>query len=173
MTGTRVTARAAWVGAAALFAAGFLFGLPALRLRTFYFAITTLGFATIVTQVALAWQSVTGGGIGISGPEFPAPFNTAWGFYALCIAIAALTTWLSANVARSRFGRALIAVRDAEVAAEACGTDLYQPAPLAAAMADYIDNFYNVERRHSYLGNISPTEFETLWTSTYSISQLA
>jgi hypothetical protein len=44
---------------------------------------------------------------------------------------------------------------------------------LAAAMADYIDNVYNVERRHSYLGNISPTEFETLWTSTYSISQLA
>ena len=41
---------------------------------------------------------------------------------------------------------------------------------LAAAMADYIDNFYNVERRHSYLGNISPTEFEALWMSTYSIS---
>ena len=37
---------------------------------------------------------------------------------------------------------------------------------------DYIDNFYDVKRRHSYLGNISPTEFETLWTSTYSISQL-
>ena len=44
---------------------------------------------------------------------------------------------------------------------------------LAAAMADDIDNFYNVERRHSYLGNVSPTEFETLWTSTYSIPQLA
>jgi transposase InsO family protein/transposase-like protein len=44
---------------------------------------------------------------------------------------------------------------------------------LAAAMADYIDNFHNVERRHSYLGNISPTEFETLWTSTYSVPQLA
>jgi putative transposase len=44
---------------------------------------------------------------------------------------------------------------------------------LAAAMADYIDNFYNVARRHSYLGNISPTEFETLWTSTYSVPQLA
>ena len=43
-------------------------GLPALRLRTFYFAMTTLGFATIVTQIALAWQSVTGGGIGIPGP---------------------------------------------------------------------------------------------------------
>jgi putative transposase len=43
----------------------------------------------------------------------------------------------------------------------------------AAAMADYIDNFYNADRPHSYLGNISPTEFETLWTSTYSIPQRA
>jgi branched-chain amino acid transport system permease protein len=100
---------------------GVVVGLPALRLRTFYFAMSTLGFATILTQIALAWQSVTGGGIGIAGPEFPPPFNTAWGFYFLCVAIAAFTTWLSANVARSRFGRALIAVRDAEVAAEATG----------------------------------------------------
>jgi len=100
---------------------GVIVGLPALRLRTFYFAMSTLGFATIVTQIALAWQSVTGGGVGIAGPEFPAPFDSAWGFYFLCVAIAAVTTWLSANVARSRFGRALIALRDAEVAAEATG----------------------------------------------------
>src|SRR6201999_942030 len=71
--------------------------------------------------IALARQSVTGGGVGIAGQEFPAPFNTAWGFYFLCIGFAAVATWLSANVARSRFGRALIAVRDAEVAAEATG----------------------------------------------------
>ena len=58
---------------------GVIVGLPALRLRTFYFAMSTLGFATIVTQIALAWQSVTGGGIGMPGPEFPAPFNTACG----------------------------------------------------------------------------------------------
>jgi branched-chain amino acid transport system permease protein len=100
---------------------GVIVGLPALRLRTFYFAMSTLGFATIVTQIALAWQSVTGGGIGIAGPEFPAPFNTAWGYYYLCIGFAAFCTWISANVAHSRFGRALIAVRDAEVAAEATG----------------------------------------------------
>jgi branched-chain amino acid transport system permease protein len=100
---------------------GVIVGLPALRLRTFYFAMSTLGFATIVTQIALAWQSVTGGGIGIVGPEFPAPFNTAWGYYYLCVAFAAFCTWMSGNVAHSRFGRALIAVRDAEVAAEATG----------------------------------------------------
>jgi ABC-type branched-subunit amino acid transport system ATPase component/ABC-type branched-subunit amino acid transport system permease subunit len=100
---------------------GVIVGLPAFRLRTFYFAMSTLGFATIVTQIALAWQSVTGGGVGIAGPEFSAPFNTPWGFYYLCIGLAAFSTWITANIAHSRYGRALIAVRDAEVAAEATG----------------------------------------------------
>jgi branched-chain amino acid transport system permease protein len=101
--------------------AGVITGLPALRLRTFYFAMTTLGFATIVTQVALAWQSVTGGGIGLPGPSLPAPFDTAGGFYGFCLAVAAFCTWLTSNVAHSRYGRALVAVRDADVAAEAVG----------------------------------------------------
>ena len=100
---------------------GVIVGLPALRLRTFYFAISTLGFATIVTQIALAWQSVTGGGIGLSGPQFPEPFDTAWGFYAACLIAAAFATWISSNIAHSRFGRALVAIRDADVAAEANG----------------------------------------------------
>jgi branched-chain amino acid transport system ATP-binding protein/branched-chain amino acid transport system permease protein len=104
---------------------GVIVGLPALRLRTFYFAMSTLGFATIVTQIALAWQNVTGGGIGIVGPEFPAPFNTPWGFYALCILIAIFSTWVTHNIAHSQHGRALVAIRDAEVAAEACG--IYKP----------------------------------------------
>jgi ABC-type branched-subunit amino acid transport system ATPase component/ABC-type branched-subunit amino acid transport system permease subunit len=100
---------------------GLIVGLPALRLRTFYFAITTLGFATIVTQVALAWQSVTGGGVGVQGPDFPWPFDSQWGFYYFCFALAVICTWMTANIAASRFGRALTAIRDAEVAAEACG----------------------------------------------------
>jgi len=100
---------------------GLIIGLPALRLRTFYFAITTLGFATIVTQVALAWQSVTGGGVGVPGPIFPEPFSSQWGFYYFCFSLAAICTWMTANVAASRFGRALTMIRDAEVAAEASG----------------------------------------------------
>jgi branched-chain amino acid transport system permease protein len=100
---------------------GGLVGLPALRLRNFYFAITTLGFATIVTQIALAWKSVTGGGIGTPGPVFPWPFEPGWGFYYFCFGLAALATWMTANIAASRFGRALIAIRDADVAAEASG----------------------------------------------------
>ena len=100
---------------------GLIIGLPALRLRTFYFAITTLGFATIVTQVALAWQSVTGGGVGVPGPIFPKPFSSQWGFYYFCFGLAAICTWMTANLAASRFGRALTAIRDTEVAAEASG----------------------------------------------------
>ena len=111
------------LGVAAVLGAvfGVIVGLPALRLRTFYFAISTLGFATIVTQIALAWQSVTGGGIGLPGPEFPAPLDTHAGFYYFCLAVAAFCTWMTYNVAHSRFGRALIAIRDADVAAELAG----------------------------------------------------
>ncbi len=101
--------------------AGVVVGLPALRLRTFYFAMTTLGFATIVTQVALAWKDVTGGGVGTPGPVFPWPFEPGWGFYYFCFLLAAIATWMTANLAASRFGRALVAIRDAEVAAEASG----------------------------------------------------
>src|SRR5437762_3250903 len=108
---------------------GLIIGLPALRLRTFYFAITTLGFATIVTQVALAWQSVTGGGVGVPGPAFPPPFASQWGFYYFCFGLAAVCTWMTWNIAASRFGRALTAIRDAEVAAEASG--IAKPALLA------------------------------------------
>ena len=111
------------LGIAALVGAvfGVIVGLPALRLRTFYFAMTTLGFATIINQITLAWQDVTGGGIGIPGPELPAPFDTTWGLLYFRLGFAAVCTWLTANVAQSRFGRGLVALRDADVAAEASG----------------------------------------------------
>jgi branched-chain amino acid transport system permease protein len=100
---------------------GVIVGLPALRLRTFYFAMTTLGFATIVTQVALAWKDITGGGVGTPGPTFSWPFEPGWGFYYFCFLLAAIATWMTANIGSSRYGRALVAIRDAEVAAEASG----------------------------------------------------
>jgi len=100
---------------------GVIVGLPALRLRTFYFAMTTLGFATIVTQVALAWKDITGGGVGTPGPVFSWPFEPGWGFYYFCFILAAVSTWITANIGSSRYGRALVAIRDAEVAAEASG----------------------------------------------------
>src|SRR5260370_575528 len=52
---------------------------------------------------------------------FPWPFDPGWGFYYFCFILAALAAWMTANPASSRFGRALVAIRDAEVAAEASG----------------------------------------------------
>ena len=109
---------------------GLIAGLPALRLRTFYFAMTTLGLSTIVTQIALAWKSVTGGGVGISGPAMPAPLDSPWGFYFFCLALALFVTWMTCNISASRYGRSLVAIRDAEVAAEAVG--IYKPRLLVA-----------------------------------------
>jgi ABC-type branched-subunit amino acid transport system permease subunit len=94
--------------------------LPALRLRTFYFAITTLGFATIVTQIALAWQSVTGGGVGVPG-RFPAAVRFAMGLLLFLLRPRGGLHLDDDQHRGSRFGRALTAIRDAEVAAEACG----------------------------------------------------
>jgi hypothetical protein len=42
----------------------------------------------------------------------------------------------------------------------------------SVAMADYIDNFYNLHRRHSYLGQIIPSEYGTLWHEVQSSPQL-
>ncbi|MGA0595200.1 ABC transporter permease subunit [Enterovirga sp. CN4-39] len=113
---------AALVGATVIGAlAGLVVGLPALRLGGFYFAMTTLGFATILTQVALAWEPVTGGGTGIPGPIFPHPFDSVPGFYLLCVVLAVAATWITSNLAQSRVGRSLVALRDTEVAAESVG----------------------------------------------------
>jgi len=59
--------------------------------------------------------------VGVPGPIFPEPFSSQWGFYYFCFGLAAICTWMTANLAASRFGRALTAIRDAEVAAEASG----------------------------------------------------
>jgi hypothetical protein len=100
-----------WHPAAAMVAAGALgglcglaLGLPSLRLPGFYFAMATMAFALIVGEIVLAQVGLTGGGVGLPGPVFPAPFDTPHGFYYLVAALAVLTTWLSWNVARRLWG---------------------------------------------------------------------
>jgi ABC-type branched-subunit amino acid transport system permease subunit len=105
---------------------GFLLGLPSLRLPGFYFAMATLAFAVIVTEQSVAQTELTGGGVGLPVPGFNAPFDTPAGFYWLILAVAALVTWLSWNVARLMWGRALIGVRDSEVAARSVGISIYR-----------------------------------------------
>lgn len=105
---------------------GLLLGLPSLRLPGFYFAMATLAFALIVTELILAQGELTGGGVGLSVPGFSAPFDTPNGFYWLVLAIAVGITALTWNVARFMWGRALLAVRDSVVTAQAVGVPVFR-----------------------------------------------
>ena len=105
---------------------GLLLGLPSLRLPGFYFAMATIAFAMIVTELLLAQGDLTGGGVGLPVPNFSAPFDTPAGFYWLVAIIAAIITWLSWNVARFMWGRGLIAIRDNPVAAQAVGVPMFR-----------------------------------------------
>lgn len=100
---------------------GLLLGLPSLRLPGFYFAMATMAFALIVNEVVMAHPNLTGGGIGLPGPLFPAPFDTPVGFYYLAAIVAVVVTWLTWNIARRMWGRAFIFIRDNPVAAQAVG----------------------------------------------------
>jgi ABC-type branched-subunit amino acid transport system permease subunit len=105
---------------------GLLLGLPSLRLPGFYFAMATLAFALIVSELVLAFDGLTGGGVGLPVPTLPAPFDTPRGNYWLILLVAVLVTWLTWNVARRMWGRALIAVRDSVVTAQAAGVPVFR-----------------------------------------------
>jgi len=105
---------------------GLLLGLPSLRLPGFYFAMATLAFALIVSEIILAQGALTGGGVGLPVPGFPAPFDSPQGTYWLILIVGGLITWLTWNVARFMWGRGLIAIRDSVVTAEAVGIPVFR-----------------------------------------------
>ena len=105
---------------------GLALGLPSLRLPGFYFAMATMAFALIVNDLVLAQVDLTGGGIGLPGPLFPAPFDSPSGFYYLVALLALVVTWLSWNLGRHMWGRALISIRDNPVAAQSVGVAVFR-----------------------------------------------
>ncbi len=105
---------------------GLLVGLPSLRLPDFYFAMSTMAFALIVTELALARGDLTGGGVGLPVPAFGGGLATPAGFYWLVLGIGAVVTWLARNVARFMWGRALVSIRDSVIAAASVGVPVYR-----------------------------------------------
>ena len=125
--------KSGWHPALALAASGVLggvcglaLGLPSLRLPGFYFAMATMAFALIVNDLVLAQVDLTGGGIGLPGPLFSAPFDSPSGFYYLVALLALVVTWLSWNLGRHMWGRALISIRDNPVAAQSVGVAVFR-----------------------------------------------
>ena len=92
---------------------GVVIGIPALRLRGDYLAIITLGFGQIVQSIVLN-MNITGGPMGLTG--IPRITNFPVAFFGMVITIGVLVCLI-----RSRHGRAMIAIREDEIAAEASG----------------------------------------------------
>ncbi|MFO7569031.1 MAG: branched-chain amino acid ABC transporter permease [Smithellaceae bacterium] len=119
---------------AALIAAffGFIIGLPALRLEGPYLAIATLGFGLAIMHVIGRWD-VFGGRMGISAPPLDMGFPgtaASWvitgdkPMYYLILIIAIVLVIGARNLMKTRMGRAFIAIRDDDIAAEVMGVNL-------------------------------------------------
>jgi branched-chain amino acid transport system permease protein len=108
-------------------ACGIVVGLPALRMTGIYLAIATLAFAVIIQEVFTRWEAVTGGfsGMAVDKPViFGVRLADEASFYYLCAAVLAVTLLLTRNLLRSSTGRAWVAIRDSEIAAQSMGVQL-------------------------------------------------
>jgi branched-chain amino acid transport system permease protein len=114
----------------ACFALGLLCGFPALRISGVYLALVTLALATLFPLILQKYSDLTGGSGGIRVPHFDPPAWAADTFtedqyaYYLILTFAVVTFFLVRNLIRSRVGRAIIAIRDGEIAAEVLGVNL-------------------------------------------------
>lgn len=99
---------------------GVVVGVPALRLRGIYLALATIAFVEILRVVALN-LTVTGGAVGIFGIPQAFGFQDRWQYIFLFLPLLLLTLLFARQLERSRVGRALRAIREDELAADAMG----------------------------------------------------
>ena len=108
--------------------AGLIFGLPSLKIRGFYLIMATIAAHFIIIWVVLHLRSLTGGADGLTVPKpkigSMVLMSKASYFY-LVMTIACIATFLAVNIARSRVGRAFVAIRDNDLAAEVMGINLW------------------------------------------------
>ena len=107
---------------------GLIFGLPSLRIKGFYLIMATIAAHFIIIWFILQLDTVTGGadGLAVPRPEIGGfVFESKASYFYLVMIIACLTTFLIKNIARTRAGRAFIAIRDNDLAAEVMGINLW------------------------------------------------
>jgi branched-chain amino acid transport system permease protein len=115
---------------------GLLVALPALRLSGLYLALVTLAFAQLTQWLMLNWERVTFGAGGFKVPPLTfGRLSPELGLYYLTLLLAGLLVAGAWNTVRSGVGRAFVAVRDSEVAAEALAIDLARYKAIAFSMS--------------------------------------
>ncbi|MDP2968899.1 MAG: branched-chain amino acid ABC transporter permease [Deltaproteobacteria bacterium] len=117
---------------------GFLLGLPALRLKGPYLAIATLGFGMAITTT-IKHLEFFGGRMGLQAPKlylFGIPMKDIH-FYYMIMIIAVIMVIGAVKLIKTRVGRAFIAIRDSDIAAEAMGVNLTYYKTLAFAVSAF------------------------------------
>ena len=110
------------IGAAIAGVAGVLIGIPVLRLKGDYLAITTLAFGEIVRTIFMNTSPESfGGALGLATPRFNKKF-----FFIICLVMVLVTLAVVQNLIRSKHGRAITAIRDNEIAARSTGINVTQ-----------------------------------------------
>ncbi len=157
--------------AAGLLAAfvGIIVALPAIRLTGMYLMIMTLGFAFIVEEILARWESMTNGNMGFvvgSASIGPLSFDTEFSFYYLALSVLILSLFAARNILRSPTGRAMISIRDSEVASQAIGVNLIKYKGIAFALSAFFAGIAGSLSAHK-LSFISPESFNIGESVTY------
>lgn len=149
---------------AALF--GLLVGFPSLRLKGPYLAVATLGFGVAVYQVFSNWDFLSGGRMGMAVPPL-----AWWGLrksllmYYLNVGLALLFTLATYNLVSSYVGRAFVAIRDSDIAAEVMGISLTRYKLLAFAVSSFYTGVQGGLLAQLF-GHLEPQMFTLLETFT-------
>jgi len=154
-------------------AVGMVFGLPSARLKHLYLCIATLAGQIIIEYVLVQWEPLTGGAEGISvigTTLFGFDLGNDRSFYFVIFISFAIMTWMAVNLIRTRFGRAFIAIRDNDRAAEGMGIPIFQYKLLSFAISSFYTGVAGALYAF-YMISITPEPFN-LWQSIEFIAMI-
>ncbi|HVZ44224.1 MAG TPA: branched-chain amino acid ABC transporter permease [Ramlibacter sp.] len=143
---------------------GLIVGLPSLRLHGLYLAITTLAFSHIVSAALLAGGKFTGAGRGITIARptiLGMDLSSDRAFYWFCLAVCVLAVLVTLNLRRSYVGRAMVAIRDNDIAARTMGINLVRYKLLAFLISAAITGVAGATMA-MYIGIVSVESFPFL-----------
>jgi len=119
---------------------GAIFGIPSLRLKGLYLAIATLAAQVIILWVVTHWDAMTGGVDALVVPNptlFGLQLNTDFRFYWVIWLLVGITSMVTINLFRTKYGRAFIAIRDQDIAASVMGINLFRYKLLSFAVSSF------------------------------------
>ncbi len=165
---------AALAGAALAGVAGALLAVPALRVRGPYLAMVTIAFGFVIEQGSAEWKDVTGGWNGfmnIPRPDWMGEPLSDRGLAIACAVLAGVLLCVFARFASTRWGLAMRATRDAEIAAQSLGANLVAVRTLAFAISAAVTGLAGALFA-TLQGFISPESFPFFLSITFVLMVL-